>query len=124
LKDVTGVDLMQDVDQKGNSSLQRSFSEITVENVIDFARAFQIRTKMDGYNSGRKYILKAGSDETMRSLVIGIPNFSKAAVLRTDARPMWRRMQDRVRAMYGSSWFQGVATFLIMAVSANIVAQL
>ena len=119
LTEVTGIDLMQDVDQKGKLSLQRSFSEITVENVIDFTNAFQIRTKQDGYNSGRKYIIQADSEKMMCSLVIGIPNFSKVAVLRADARPIWRRMQERVRAMYSSTLFQGVATFLIMAVRAN-----
>lgn len=116
LTEVTGIEVMQDVDQKGKMRQQRSFSEITVENVINFANAFQIRTKHDGYNSGRKYIVQADSTETLSSLTIGIPNFSKAAVLRADARPLWKRMQERVRAMYSSSPFQGVCSFLIMAV--------
>jgi hypothetical protein len=120
LTDVIGIELMQGVGQKGKVKLQRSFSEITVENVIDFNNAFQIRTKQDGYNSGRKYIVQADSDATLSSLTIVIPNFSKAAVLRADARPMWRRMQERVRALYSSSPFQGIASFLIMAVRINL----
>ena len=125
LTDVNGVEMMQDSEQevsrKGKPSLQRSFSEITVENVIDFANAFQIRTKKNGYNSGRKYIIKAGSKETLRSLITGIPNFGRAAVLRADAQPIWRRIQQRVRAMYSSSWFQGLTSFLIMAVSRILI---
>jgi hypothetical protein len=115
LTEVAGVDLMQDVDQHGNQS-QRSLSELTVENIIDFANAFQIRTAQNGYNSGRKYVIKADSYDSMTLLTNGIPNFSKAAILRADARPIWTRLQDRIRKLYSSAPFQGVATFLILAV--------
>jgi hypothetical protein len=107
---------MQDVDQQGTLNPQRSFSQIMVENVIDFANSFQIRTNQDGHNSGRKYVIQATSNEILSLLMNGISNYSKAAVLRADERSTWMRMQDRVRRMYSSAPFQGVATFLILAV--------
>ena len=81
LTDVAEVEPMEDMDQEGTPKFQRSFSQITVENVIDFANAFQIRTNHAGYNSGRKYVVRAMSTETLSVLMNGIPNFRKRAVL-------------------------------------------
>jgi hypothetical protein len=121
LTDVIGVEMMQEVNHKGSPEFQRSLSEITVENVIDFANAFQIRTRKNGHNAGRKYFVQAGSKDTLRSLVMGIPNFGKAAVLRANEQPFWRRLQQQVCAMYSASWFQGLASFLIMVVSTKSI---
>ena len=116
LTEVAEVELMGDMDQEKISKFQRSFSQITVENVIDFANAFQIRTNLNGYNSGRKYVVRATSSEMMSMLTNGIPNLRKAAVLRADTRATWTKIQDRARTMYSSAPFQGAATFLILAV--------
>jgi hypothetical protein len=121
LPDIAGVELMQAVNQQGSMKSQISFLEYTIENVIDFADAFQIRTTQNGYNAGRKYVIQAMSNDSMTLLINGIIKFSRAAVLKADARPIYIRMQDRMRMIYSSALFQGVATFLIFAVRALIL---
>ena len=120
LTELMGIELMEEDCPKGKLKLQRSLSEITVENVIDFSKAFQIRTKKNGYNAGRKYLVQAESDETLSFLMAGIPNLSREARLRAEAKPLLARVQGQVRAMYSSTWFQGIASFLIMAVSPSL----
>jgi hypothetical protein len=107
---------MGDINQDGTKKFQRSFSQIKVENIIDFANAFQIRTNHTGYNAGRKYVVRATSNEMLSLLTDGISSIRRAAVLSADTRGPWARMQDRARKIYSSAPFQGVATFLILAV--------
>ncbi len=115
LAEVVGVETIKS-DDKTNEA--KSLSESTIENAIDFTNAFYINTKQSGYNAGRKYFLRAGSDDILPSLVSSIRRTAQAAVQKAERRSLWDKMQERVRALYNSDWFQGVATFLIMAVRA------
>jgi hypothetical protein len=109
LADVTGIDSMQEVDH--NDISKNSF-----ETAVDFTYAFQIRTKKDGFNAGRKYFIQASSDNELSQLVVEISKAAKAAAEREAARSKWERMQSLVREFYNASWFQGAAAFLIIAV--------
>jgi hypothetical protein len=122
LTDIAGVELMQDANQQGGMKSQGSFLEFTIENVIDFAHAFQIRTAQNGYNAGRKYVIQATSHDSVTLLINGIIKISEAAVLKADARPIYRKMQGRMRMVYNSAQFQGIATFLIFAVSTAVLS--
>jgi hypothetical protein len=109
LAEVTGIDTMQDVDQN-------DISKNNFESAVDFTNAFQIRTKKDGFNAGRKYFIQANSEEELTQLVAEITHVAKVAVEREAARSKWERMQTRVQIFYNNSWFQGIAAFLIIAV--------
>ncbi len=109
LADVTGIDTMKDVDQN-------DISKNNFESAVDFTHAFQIRTKKDGFNAGRKYFIQASSEEELTQLVTEISHVANAAVEREAARSRWERMQSKAREFYNNSWFQGVAAFLIVAV--------
>jgi hypothetical protein len=88
------------------------------EKAMDFTCALQIRTIKNGYNAGRKYFLRANSDEERDDLVKQLLVLSKNAKARAETASAWEKMQNRVRRVYNSSLFQGVAAFLIIAVSA------
>jgi hypothetical protein len=109
LAEVTGIDSMQEVDQN-------DISKNNFEAAVDFTHAFQIRTKRDGYNAGRKYFVQANSDQELAQLVAEISRVAKVAAEREAARSKWERMQKKVQKIYNHSWFQGVAAFLIIAV--------
>ena len=83
---------------------------------MDFTHAFQIRTKKNGFNAGRKYFIQASSDEELAQLVAELAQIAMAAAEREVARSKWDRMQRRVRDIYNASWLQGGAAFLIIAV--------
>lgn len=89
--------------------------ESAMETSVDFTNAFRIRTKQDGYNAGRSYFFRMDGD--LASLIQSIVLVSKAAARKANARPRWVFAQDSARYLYNSSWFQGVAAFLIIAVS-------
>ncbi len=89
------------------------------EKAMDFTSAFQIRTKKNGYNAGRKYFIRGDSDQERDELINQLTVLSKIAIARAETATKWERMQSRVRVVYNSSLFQGVAAFLIIAVSAS-----
>jgi hypothetical protein len=109
LAEVTGIDSMHEVDE---TDISKSNFELSV----DFTHAFQIRTKKDGFNAGRKYFIQASSDEELAQLVAELAQIAMAAAEREVARSKWDRMQRRVRDIYNASWLQGGAAFLIIAV--------
>jgi hypothetical protein len=109
LAEVIGIDSMQEVDQN-------DISKNNFEASVDFTHAFQIRTKRDGYNAGRKYFVQANSDQELAQLVAEISRVAKVAAEREAERSKWERMQKKVQKIYNHSWFQGVAAFLIIAV--------
>jgi hypothetical protein len=94
----------------------KSLSESTIENSVSFVNAFQISTKRDGYNAGRKYFLRVDSDEGPSALISALSSAAAAADCTEENRSKWSKAQERVREYYNSNWFQGTATFLIMAV--------
>jgi hypothetical protein len=93
------------------------------ESVIDFTNAFQIRTKKDGQNAGRKYILRASSDEEVAKTIIHLDTLAKIAAEKAAARTKWEKIRNRVRLIYDSSWFQGTSAILIIAVEPTHVSE-
>jgi hypothetical protein len=113
LAEVTSVESIKAIDKKDEL---KSISESAIENAIDFSNAFQINTKQNGYNAGRKYFLRSESEIGLPALISSLRRAAQTAAENAETRSTWQKMQDRVRALYNSDWFQGVATFLIMAV--------
>ena len=113
LGDIIGIQEMT-VDSDPRNSQQ---VESTIETTVDFTNAFQIRTRQDGYNGGRSYFLRMESGGDLATLIQGIVVAAESAARKARARSKFAIAQDRARNLYNSSWFQGTAAFLIIAVS-------
>ncbi len=114
LEVISGIEEMQ-------VSSERGQVESAIETTVDFTNAFQIRTRADGYNAGRSYFLQVKSDQDLAGLIQGITSVAKCAARKARARSPWAIAQEHARTLYNSSWFQGTAAFLIIAVSAALM---
>jgi hypothetical protein len=115
LSEVIGIDCMKEVDQDDVAS------KSNFESAVNFTHAFQIRTKKDGFNAGRKYFIQANSDEELTQLVDEISKVAIIAAEREAARSKWEKIQLDVREFYNASWLQGAAAFLIIAVQIAVL---
>ena len=118
LSEVTTIDLMKPTEQGDEHDGQAMNG---YESVIDLTHAFQIRTKKDGQNAGRKYILRARSDEEAADTVSHLNRLAKIAAEKTAARTKWDKIHSRVRSVHTSSWFQGMSAALIVAVGLHLI---
>ena len=110
MSEIIGIDALQTSDLNFEGSIN------SFETSVDFAHAFQIRTQKDGFNAGRKYYVRASSDDVMTSLIADISRISKDTAKKMAKKTEWEKVQKRVRRIYNSTWFQGAAAFLIIAV--------
>ena len=115
LAEVTGIEPMQISEIMENSEAGNKF-EVSVEN----SNAMQIRTKHGGHNAGRKYYLQASSAQELADILSELRLLTQSAVERAEVNSKWSKLQERVRLVYNSRWFQGMAAFLIIAVRARI----
>jgi hypothetical protein len=115
LAEVTSIEPMLNSEQ---NSTEKSTSESTFEVAVENSNAMQIRTIKNGHNAGRKYYLQASSAQELDDLVSELRLLTKSATERAEASSKWNKLQERVRLVYNSSWFQGVAALLIIAVRA------
>ncbi len=115
LSEVTSIELMMSADQRND---QQESHTNTYDAVIDFTHAFQIRTVKNGQNAGRKYILRASSDEEAAKIVEHLCELKKKAAERAAANSWRERMQLRIRILYRSQLFQAITSTLIVAVRA------
>ena len=113
LAEVASIEPMKSAEQK---ETEKSQSENAFEVAVDNSNAIQIRTKRDGHNAGRKYFLQASSAEELIDILSELRVLSKSAIERAEANSKWEKLQERVALIYNSSWFQGIAAFLIIAV--------
>ena len=81
-----------------------------------FVNAFQIATIPDGYNSGRSYYLQADSSDIKQQIISQLQILAKTARKKAEVKSSFRMAQDRVRGVYVTRSFQGVAALLIVAV--------
>jgi hypothetical protein len=115
LFEVMSIELMMSVDQRGE---QHDQPKNSYDAVIDFTHAFQIRTVKDGQNAGRKYILRASSDEEVATVVHQFRELAKKASQREAANTWRERLRLKIRILYSSQWFQAITSILIIAVCA------
>jgi hypothetical protein len=81
-----------------------------------FRNAFQIRTLLNGYNSGRAYYLKASSEHECAELIKTLTTWTLAAKKAKEAKTRFEKSQERVRVVYRSSFCQSVTALMIVAV--------
>jgi hypothetical protein len=110
LSEVLGV---ESLDQK---DVQQQQPQNNFEKTIDFTYAFQIRTLPDGENAGRKYFLRAESDEQVIIITKELAQLSRIAADKAASRSRWAKAQRIVRAVYTSDMVQSVAAMLIIGV--------
>jgi hypothetical protein len=112
--DIIGIEEMQVSSEAHNL-------ELTIAATVDFTNAFQIRTKMNGYNGGRSYFLRSETEGGLASLIQGFAFIAEGAGRKARAQTGWAIARERARSLYNSSGFQSIAAFLILAVSFAIV---
>ncbi len=112
LAEIVGIESMVDQDKTIDSKTQ---TESTIQNNIDFSNSFQVRTAKGGFNAGRKYFLRTDSEDLAEVISYALAT-AKEAARKAETRSRWALLQERVRGVNNSDWFQGIATFLIMAV--------
>ena len=62
-------------------------------NKVKFRHAFQLRTKLEGYNSGRQYIVQARTEEERQKIVADLTKLSKIAIDKFLAKSQFRKTQ-------------------------------
>ena len=116
LAEVESIDSMQNLDQ---IDVQQQQPTNSYEAAIDFTFAFQIRTQKGGYNAGRKYVLRAESEEEINAIVADLDRITRLAAQNAAARSYFSKIQKRVRVAYSSTIYQSISAVLIIAVRFN-----
>jgi hypothetical protein len=98
LAEVTTIEEMIDKNEDLNEGTQNISLE-DFEKEQKFACAFQIHTIKHGFNSGRTYCLKTGSDDETQSIVAELKKVAAAAREKAEAKSRFTRSQDRVRSV-------------------------
>ncbi len=115
LSEVTTIEVMKTMDQSDKDK-QAGQYQSGYDNVIDFTHAFQIRTKQNGQNAGRKYVLRASSNQEVTTIISHLNHLAKLAAEKAEARSGWGKLQNQIRLVSSAAWFQGISSFLIIAV--------
>lgn len=86
-----------------------------------FENTLQVKTILDGYNSGRTYYLVTNNQLECMQLCVELSRLSRDAKQRKEAKGRFEKSQDWVRQLYNSFVFQVLAALLIFAVYAKII---
>ncbi len=97
--------------------IQKS-SKILFEKVVSVNNALQIQTISDGYNSGRKYFLRAETETERDQLASNLKRLVKIAS--TELVSAYERRKNFVKGIYNSNFVQGFAALLIILVRIGI----
>jgi hypothetical protein len=85
-------------------------------NKVKFRNSIQIRTCLDGYNSGRKYYFQTDSDEKCSTLVDDLNRLSKIALEKFLAKSRFIKAQELVKGYYTTTECRILVALLIIAV--------
>ncbi len=113
--DVCPSQKRSEVDKKGHSTARQS-NMVADSTKVKFRNSFQIRTQVDGYNSGRSYYLKAASAEECTEVMDKLKALAKTAKKLKDAKTRFQESQERIRVVYHSTAVQGIVAAMIVAV--------
>jgi hypothetical protein len=117
LSEVIEIESMQNMDD-----IEQQHSGVVFGSAIDFTHAFQIRTKKQGKNSGRKYYMRAETDDAATAIISSLTKYAKTAAKKAAAETRWEKIRSRILTIYDSSIFQGLAAILIVGVSSHHTA--
>jgi hypothetical protein len=77
----------------------------------------QIITDPDGYNSGRKYVLQASSDEVCTATIEELTALAKIEKKKAERRSKFQRTQAKVKRVFLSNGFHIFMSTMILVVS-------
>jgi hypothetical protein len=77
----------------------------------------QIITDPDGYNSGRKYVLQASSDEVCTATIKELTVLAKIERKRAERRSKFQQSQAKVKRIFLSNGFHIFMSTMILVVS-------
>jgi hypothetical protein len=97
---------------------EQKLASFRFSNPGDFHKAnmFEIKTAIDGYNSGRAYHLQASSSAQCAEVVAVLASAAAAARKAKEAKTRFEQTQARARAIYRSGPCQSFVALLIVAV--------
>ena len=87
-----------------------------VASRVKFTNTVEIRTDVEGFNSGRVYYIRAESGGECRRIAADLERCSEVARRHFELRSWWERARDRLKSAYESAWVQAVVGALILAV--------
>jgi hypothetical protein len=119
LADITAIEPMQNTVTSQSDTIAPNHSKNSYETTVDFTHAFQIRTRKDGQNAGRQYVLRANSEEEAMVIIDDIKRLAGQAAERAITKSYWGNMRRRLNAVYQSTVFQGVSACMILLVRRN-----
>ncbi len=82
----------------------------------DGLKCVQVKTSLDGFNSGRIYHLKLGHQNPIRYFISSLSAAVHAAKKASDQKTSFERSQEAVRAVCSSFTFQMLMALLIVMV--------
>ena len=110
LVEVTEVEAVQQSIDKNRSFL------LELETSLDLTNTILIRTRAEGYNAGRNYFVRVDSANECKDIVQEVKRSAELAVKKERRRNKFNYIRAKIRKVYESSIFQGVAAVLIVAV--------
>ena len=81
-----------------------------------YRNTIEIRTDIDGYNSGRVYLLRASTEEVSAQISGLLLDFAARSRRQHETRTRLQRLQERCRRVYQSGPAQGLVALLIISV--------
>ena len=84
---------------------------------VKLTNTVEIRTDLEGYNSGRVYYIRAESGAECRRIADDLTAHYTTARRKFELRSRWERYRDRIKTAYDSIFTQGLVGALILTVS-------
>ncbi len=104
----------EDSEQEGSKP-----EESEDENEIDSGskkNIFQLKTIEGGYNSGRKYIIRAKNGQDMRLMLQDISQLASTAREEAEAKSKIKKFQEKIANVFDSDTVQRILAIMIFAV--------
>ncbi len=83
---------------------------------VKYTNTVEIRTDLEGFNSGRVYYIRAESGQECLRIGEDLRRFSAIARRHFELRSAWERFRDRLKSIYESAWVQVIVGSLILLV--------
>ncbi len=119
LHDITCIrdtSILAEISADDISELNGTAGSSDDNTAISSKNVFEIETSPAGYNSGRKYQIKAKSNLEFRAIHGDLTKLSTTAREEAEAKSKFKKSQDRVGKIYNSNPVQRFLAILIFAV--------
>jgi hypothetical protein len=130
--EITLIEIMRDITEpsveskyaliESRSKRVKSVSDEKTEgSAVTCTTSIQIRTVLNGFNSGRIYYLQSDSAESCAEMVQCLQKIVGVAKARAEKASKFRKSQKQLRTIYDSQLFQLLSSFLIVSVISCLV---